>query len=336
MAGSRVVRPVLVTGGAGYVGSHACKRLAAAGYTPVTLDSLENGHRRLVRWGPLEVGDLRDADRVNAVVGHYAPVAVLHFAAYAYVGESMRDPGRYYRNNVGGTVNLLDAMVDHGVERLVFSSTCATFGTPDRVPITENHPQSPINPYGASKLMVERILRDYDQIHGLRSIALRYFNAAGADPDGETGERHLPETHLIPLAMDAALGEGPPLEVYGDDYPTADGSCVRDYVHVSDLADAHVGALTHLEAGSHSTAFNLGTGTGSSVFEVLDQVRTTTGRDLEVHIRGRREGDPAELVADAGRASEGLGWRPRRSKLADIVGDAWQWRISARRAALPG
>jgi UDP-arabinose 4-epimerase len=325
-----VENPVLVTGGAGYVGSHVCKLLARADYTPVTFDSLEHGHRSLVRWGPLEVGDLADRGRLDAVMRAYRPRAVLHFAAYAYVGESMRDPGRYYRNNVGGTLNLLDAMVGHEVAQLVFSSTCATFGIPQRTPIDEEHPQVPINPYGASKLMVERILRDYEAIHGLRSVALRYFNAAGADPDGEVGELHDPETHLIPLVLDAAAGTRPAVEVYGDDYPTRDGSCVRDYVHVSDLADAHVRALDHLATDGPSAAFNLGTGTGSSVFEVIEQVHTTTGRGFPVDVLERRAGDPPELVAATGRATTELRWRPERSGLAEIVEDAWRWRVAPR------
>lgn len=318
-------RPVLVTGGAGYVGSHVCKLLRSAGYTPVAYDSLETGHEEAVRWGPLEVGDLLDHERLAGVVREYRPEAVLHFAAYAYVGESVTDPGRYYRNNVGGTLSLLRTMVEQGLTRLVFSSTCATFGTPDRLPIGDDAPQAPINPYGASKLMVERILRDHDAAHQLRSVALRYFNAAGADPDAETGELHDPETHLIPLLLDVASGRRSTIEVYGDGYPTPDGSCIRDYVHVTDLADAHLRALRHLEAGGASAAMNLGTGTGSSVFEVVEQVRAITGADVPVAIRGPRPGDPAELVAAVERARTVLGWQPERSDLATIVADAWRW-----------
>jgi UDP-arabinose 4-epimerase len=321
--GGRV--PVLVTGGAGYIGSHTCKALHRAGYTPVTYDDLCRGHAGAVRWGPLEVGALQDAGRLHEVLAAHRPAAVLHFAALAYVGESMAEPGRYYDNNVGGTVALLEAMRHAGIEQLVFSSTCATFGVPSGGAIDDDHPQDPINPYGASKLMVERILRDYGTIHGLRSVSLRYFNAAGADPDGELGERHDPETHLLPLALAAAAGDRDAVEVYGDDYPTPDGSCVRDYVHVSDLADAHVRALAHLQAGGASTACNLGTGAGSSVIEVIEQVQATTGRPVPVRRSPRRPGDPPTLVAAVDRATSLLGWVPTRSSLATIVDDAWRW-----------
>jgi UDP-arabinose 4-epimerase len=321
--GGRV--PVLVTGGAGYIGSHTCKALHRAGYTPVTYDDLCRGHAGAVRWGPLEVGALQDAGRLHEVLAAHRPAAVLHFAALAYVGESMAEPGRYYDNNVGGTVALLEAMRHAGIEQLVFSSTCATFGVPSGGAIDDDHPQDPINPYGASKLMVERILRDYGTIHGLRSVSLRYFNAAGADPDGELGERHDPETHLLPLALAAAAGDRDAVEIYGDDYPTLDGSCVRDYVHVSDLADAHVRALAHLQAGGASTACNLGTGAGSSVIEVIEQVQATTGRPVPVRRSPRRPGDPPTLVAAVDRATSLLGWVPTRSSLATIVDDAWRW-----------
>lgn len=238
---------ILVTGGAGYIGSHACKALAQAGYTPVAYDNLVYGHRAAVRWGPLEIGDIADRSRLDAVIEQYRPEAVMHFAAYTYVGESVLDPGKYYRNNVVGTLTLLEAMRDHGIQQFVFSSTCATYGEPERIPIDETHPQRPINPYGASKLMIERMLGDFSKAHGLRWIALRYFNAAGADPDGEIGEEHNPETHLIPLVLDAAAGVRPSITIYGDDYATADGTCIRDYIHVSDLADAHVLALHALQ-----------------------------------------------------------------------------------------
>lgn len=318
-------RTVLVTGGAGYIGSHTCKALAGAGYIPVTYDDLRRGHRDAVLWGPLEVGTLHDGDRLREVLARHRPVAVLHFAALAYVGESMREPGQYYANNVGGTVALLEAMRHEGVDRLVFSSTCATFGVPADGVIGDDHVQDPINPYGASKLMVERVLRDYGSIHGLRSAVLRYFNAAGADPDGEIGERHDPETHLLPLVLAAAAGDRDAVEVFGDAYPTPDGSCIRDYVHVSDLADAHVLALAHLEDGGASIACNLGTGTGSSVLEMIEQVRTTTGRPVEVRIEDPRPGDPPVLVAAVHRARTELGWEPRRSSLVTIVEDAWRW-----------
>ena len=318
-------RNVLVTGGAGYVGSHACKALAAAGYQPIVFDNLVYGHERAVRWGPLEQGDIGDRDRLDAVIAQYRPEAVMHFAAYAYVGESVVDPGKYYRNNVAGTLTLLEAMRDHGIRRLVFSSTCATYGIPDQVPIPETTAQRPINPYGTSKLMVEMMLRDFDAAHGLRSMALRYFNAAGADPDGETGERHDPETHLIPLALDAASGRGPALKLFGEDYDTPDGTCVRDYIHVGDLAAAHVLALGVLERNDASDAFNLGTGQGHSVRDVIAGVERVTGLSVPLSLAPRRPGDPASLVAEAGRSASELGWRPEMSDLDTILATAWAW-----------
>ena len=315
---------ILVTGGAGYIGSHACKALAQAGYTPVAYDNLVYGHEESVRWGPLEVGDIADRARLDAVIAHYNPQAVMHFAAYAYVGESVQDPAKYYRNNVAGTLTLLEALVQHGVQRIVFSSTCATYGVPERTPIDEAHPQRPINPYGASKLMIERMLQDFDVAYGLRSVALRYFNAAGADPEGEIGEEHDPETHLIPLALQAALGAGPALQVYGTDYPTPDGSCIRDYIHVADLAQAHVLALDYLASGGDSTAINLGTGRGHSVLEVIETARHITGRDIPVILADRRPGDPPILTAAADKASTLLGWQPTYTDLAEILRHAWR------------
>ncbi len=316
---------ILVTGGAGYIGSHACKALAQAGYTPVTYDNLVYGHRWAVRWGPLEVGDIADRARLDAVIAQYRPAAVMHFAAYAYVGESVQDPGKYYRNNVAGTLTLLEAMRDHGIDTLIFSSTCATYGIPDQVPIAEDHPQRPINPYGASKWMIERILQDFDAAHGLRSIALRYFNAAGADPDGDIGEAHDPETHLIPLVLDAAAGKRPAITVYGDDYDTPDGTCIRDYIHVTDLANAHVVALKALQAGPATTAYNLGNGQGFSVREVIAAAEAVTGRPVPVHIGARRSGDPARLVGDARRIRQALGWTPRHQALEAMLATAWRW-----------
>ncbi|BCU06778.1 UDP-glucose 4-epimerase GalE [Allochromatium tepidum] len=320
--------PVLVTGGAGYIGSHTCKALARAGYRPITLDNLVYGHEWAVRWGPLEIGDISDRTCLDAVIARHRPEAVIHFAAYAYVGESVRDPGRYYRNNVAGTLTLLEAMRDHAIPHIVFSSTCATYGVPDRTPITEDHPQRPINPYGASKLMVERILADFEQAHGLGWIALRYFNAAGADPEGEIGEDHDPETHLIPLALQAAAGRGPQLQVFGDDYPTPDGSCIRDYIHVADLAEAHVKSLAHLRAGEASGAFNLGTGQGASVLEVIAAVEHVTGRPVPREIGPRRPGDPPVLYADADKARRLLGWEPRYREPAETIEHAWKWHRS--------
>jgi UDP-arabinose 4-epimerase len=321
-------RNVLVTGGAGYIGSHTCKALAAAGYRPVTLDNLVHGHRWAVRWGPLAGVDLIDRVATERVLREYEISSVIHFAAYAYVGESMRDPGKYFRNNVAASLNLLDAMRVVGVRRIVFSSTCATYGVPTEVPIAENHPQQPVNPYGESKLFVERAMHWHGVAHGLRSAALRYFNASGADPGGEIGEDHDPETHLIPLAIDTALGRREELQVMGTDYPTADGTAVRDYIHVSDLADAHVRALKYLEAGGASCALNLGTGRGQSVSEVVAMVRRITGRTVRTRAAPRRPGDPAALVASAARARELLGWAPRWSTLERIVETACRWHLA--------
>jgi UDP-arabinose 4-epimerase len=325
-----VPQTVLVTGGAGYVGSHAAKALAAAGYRPVTVDNLSRGHAWAVRWGPLERGDLLDRSFLDAAFGRWRPTAVLHLAAFAYVGESVGAPALYYRNNVVGSLQLLEAMRDHGVTRLVFSSTCATYGTPDEVPIAEDAPQRPINPYGNSKLVVEAMLRDFDAAHGLRSVALRYFNAAGADAAAETGEDHDPETHLIPVALAVAAGRRPRLDVFGDDYPTADGTCIRDYVHVTDLAAAHVLALRALTDGATTMALNLGTGTGASVREVIRTVEQVTERRVPIRIVDRRPGDPPVLVAAPGRARGELGWQPQHSRLETIVRTAWVWFNTAR------
>jgi UDP-glucose-4-epimerase GalE len=319
------LKTVLVTGGAGYIGSHACKALAQAGFRPVVLDNLVYGHRRAVQWGPLVEGDTSDKPLIRSVLTDHRPVAVMHFAAYAYVGESVEDPGKYYRNNVAGTLGLLECMVEAGIDEFIFSSTCATYGVPEGDSIPEDHPQSPINPYGSSKLMVERILRDFDVAHGLKSVALRYFNAAGADPEGEIGEDHDPETHLIPLVLDAALGRRENITVFGTDYPTPDGSCVRDYIHVSDLADAHVQALQWLLDGGQTDAMNLGTGSGFSVKEVIDMARSVTGCDIPVVLGDRRPGDPPYLVAAAGRAQSALGWKPEQSDMERIISTAWAW-----------
>jgi UDP-glucose-4-epimerase GalE len=319
------VASILVTGGAGYVGSHACKALAAAGHTPVVYDNLGRGHRELVRWGPLEVGDLRDAARLAEVLARHRPAAVMHFAAFAYVGESVQDPALYYRNNVGGTLELLEAMQRAGVGALVFSSTCATYGIPERMPIDEDTPQRPINPYGSTKLVIERVLADFDAAYGLRSVSLRYFNAAGCDPDGETGEIHDPETHIIPRVLMAATGELPQVDIFGTDYPTPDGTCLRDYVHVADLARGHVQALEYLQRGGATTAINLGTGRAFSVREVIAAAEQVTGRRIPVREAARRAGDPPVLVADARRARATLGFAPRFTEIAPIVETAWRW-----------
>jgi len=302
---------VLVTGGAGYIGSHACKALAQWGHQPIVYDNLLTGHRDAVRWGPLAVGDILDRDRLDAVFAAHRPDMVIHFAALAYVSESVADPGAYYRVNVGGTLSLLQAMVRHQVLALVFSSSCATYGAPDSLPIIETTPQVPINPYGYTKLAVERMLADFGTAHKIRSVALRYFNAAGADADGELGERHDPETHAIPLAIKAALGLGPTFTVLGTDYPTQDGSAIRDYVHVSDLADAHLKALHYLEAGGEREAFNLATGVGTSVLKLVSAVAEVTKKPVPLSFLPRRSGDPAILYATSQRAQEKLGWKPQ-------------------------
>ncbi|MGF1525364.1 MAG: UDP-glucose 4-epimerase GalE [Candidatus Competibacterales bacterium] len=319
------MKSVLVTGGAGYIGSHTCKALARTGYVPVTYDNLSQGHRWAVGWGPLEVGDLADRGRLAQVIDQYRPVAAMHFAARLNVGESVCDPGGYYRNNVAGTLNLLEALRDAGVDQLVFSSTCATYGRPEWMPLTEDHPERPINPYGMSKLMVEHMLADFATAHGLRAMMLRYFNAAGADPEGEIGEAHDPEPHLIPLVLAVAGGQREAITVFGDDYDTLDGTCVRDYIHVADLAEAHVLALQALEGGGGSAAFNLGNGHGFSVQQVIETARKVTGREIAV-IRGpRRAGDPDRLVGDASLARAELGWQPFYVDLEAIVATAWDW-----------
>jgi UDP-arabinose 4-epimerase len=320
---------VLVTGGAGYIGSHACKALARAGYRPVTYDNLSRGSRAAVRWGPLVEGDVGDRTRIIAALQQYEISAVMHFAAFAYVGESVADPALYYRNNVDGTLSLLDAMREAAVGAIVFSSTCATYGVPDAMPIREAAPQRPVNPYGETKLAIERALHWYGEAYGLRHAALRYFNAAGADPDGEIGEEHDPETHLIPLVVQAVLGKGPPIRIFGTDYPTPDGTAVRDYIHVQDLAEAHVRALQYLLAGGTSRAMNLGTGQGHSVREVIAAVERAAGRPVPRQEAPRRAGDPPVLVADPSLAAETLGWHAQLSDLDTIIRTALAWQ-SAR------
>ncbi|HSV36424.1 MAG TPA: UDP-glucose 4-epimerase GalE [Ramlibacter sp.] len=322
------MKHVLVTGGAGYIGSHACKALKIAGYLPISFDNLSRGHAWAVRWGPLIRGDILDRAALDEAFRQYAPIAVMHFAAFAYVGESELDPGMYYRNNVLGSLTLLQAMRDHGVDKIVFSSTCAVYGHPIEIPITEAHRQAPINPYGATKSMVERMLQDFGAAHRLRSVSLRYFNAAGADPDRETGESHEPEPHLIPLVLDAAAGLRPDLTILGDDHPTPDGTCIRDFVHVTDLADAHVLALRALEAGAPSDAYNLGNGEGFSVRQVVEVAQSVTGRPVVARVGAKRAGDPAHLVGDATRARRELGWAPRHPQLRDIIETAWAWHQS--------
>jgi UDP-glucose-4-epimerase GalE len=316
---------VLVTGGAGYIGSHTAKLLAASGHSPIVFDDMSQGHAWAVKWGPIEHGSLSDTHRLRDVFARHQIDAVIHFAANALVGESMSNPAKYFRNNTVGTLNLIDAMRGASVDRIVFSSTCATYGNPVRVPIDEMHPQAPVNPYGESKLMVEKILRWYGECYGLRWMALRYFNAAGADPDGEIGEDHDPETHLIPLVIGAALGTRLPVRIFGTDYDTPDGTAVRDYVHVMDLADAHLRALQRLDDGSASQAVNLGTGRGHSVREVLTTVAHLAGKDVPAVESPRRAGDPPALVADPARARDVLGWTCRYPALEVIVQHAWNW-----------
>lgn len=318
---------VLVSGGAGYVGAHVCLRLAQAGFTPIVYDNLSNGHAEFVQWGPLEEGDIRDARRLDEVFAKHKPVAVLHFAALIEVGESVKFPGRFYENNVAGSLGLIEAARRAGVEALVFSSTCATYGDPKFLPMDEAHPQAPLNPYGRSKLMVEQILRDMDQYAGFRSVILRYFNAAGADPEGRIGEWHEPETHAIPLAIRAAIGSNQGFKIFGSDYDTRDGTAVRDYVHVLDLADAHVLALKHLLNGGTSEVFNLGTGTGTTVRELLRAIQEVSGGVFDAAEAPRRPGDAPVLVANSAKAREVLGWSPRYD-LAAVVETAWRWHQS--------
>jgi UDP-arabinose 4-epimerase len=315
---------VLVTGGAGYIGSHACKALARAGYQPVVYDNLSRGHADAVKWGPLVKGDLGDTELLRQTLRQHRISAVMHFAAFAYVGESVAKPGLYYANNVGGMISLLSAMEVEGVDRIVFSSSCATYGIPESQPISEAAPQVPINPYGRTKLICEWMLRDAAAATGLRHVALRYFNAAGADPEGEIGERHDPETHVIPLALLATTGQAE-LQVFGTDYPTPDGTCIRDYIHVDDLARAHVMALRHLEDGGESLAVNLGTGRGHSVMNVIESVERVTGRTVARTFAPRRPGDPAELRADPSKAEQVLGFRARHTELDQIVAHAAPW-----------
>ena len=324
---------VLVAGGAGYIGSHTCKMLAAAGHVPVVFDNQESGHDWAAKWGPLERGDINDPDALAAVLKRHRPEVVINFAALAYVGESSREPIRYYRTNVGGLLTLIETMRAHGVAKMVFSSSCATYGVPDRLPIVEDLRQDPINPYGRSKLMGEQVLRDACAAHGLGAVALRYFNAAGADPDGETGEEHEPETHLIPLVLQAAHGERPHISVFGTDYPTPDGTCIRDYVHVTDLATAHVAAIGACQGGRFA-AYNLGTGRGASINEVIAKAREITQRRIVVKAEARRPGDPPVLVADAALARGALGWRPEHSDLDSVIESAWRWMTEHRSRAM--
>ncbi|MFE0017070.1 UDP-glucose 4-epimerase GalE [Mesorhizobium sp. NPDC059054] len=326
------VTNILVVGGAGYIGSHTCLDLAERGFTPVVYDNLSNGHAEFVKWGPLERGDIRDREKLAAVIEAYRPAAIVHFAALIEVGESVKAPAAFYDNNVAGTLSLLLAAQQAGIDKLVFSSTCATYGLPVDVPMRETHPQNPINPYGRSKLIVEQMLSDLDRHQGFRSVVLRYFNAAGADPEGRIGERHSPETHAVPLAIDAALGRRDGFNVFGTDYDTRDGTCVRDFIHVSDLADAHGRAVQYLLGGGESVALNLGTGTGTTVQELLTAIARESGKPFPIRREGRREGDAPVLVADNTKARAVLGWTPKHD-LESIVRSAWRWHASTGLAA---
>ncbi|OLS43019.1 UDP-glucose 4-epimerase GalE [Rhodovulum sulfidophilum] len=316
---------VLVTGGAGYIGAHACKALARAGHVPVCYDNLSTGWAEAVKFGPLERGDLADRARLDAVFAAYRPVGVMHFAAFSQVGEAMRDPGKYWRNNVGGSLTLIEAAVAAGCLNMVFSSTCAVYGDQDGVTLDEDSAQAPLNAYGASKRAIEDMLRDFEASHGLTSVIFRYFNVAGADPEGEVGEAHDPETHLIPVMLEAIEGRRPALTIHGTDYPTPDGTCIRDYIHVSDLVAAHVLGLDWLLAGKGSRVFNLGTGTGYSVRQVIEASHAVTNRPVPHSEGPRRGGDAVRLVSGSARAETELGWVPERSDLPTMIQDAWKW-----------
>lgn len=320
-------KKVLVVGGAGYIGSHTCLLLAERGYQPIVFDNLSNGHEEFVRWGPFEHGDIRDRQRLDEVFAKHQPDAVLHFAALIEVGESVKQPVAFYDNNVIGSLTLLSSAIDAGVKAFVFSSTCATYGLPESVPIDESHRQAPINPYGRTKWVVEQALKDYSTYKSLKSVMLRYFNAAGADFEGRIGEWHTPETHAIPLAIEAALGRREGFKVFGTDYDTRDGTCVRDYIHILDLADAHVRAVDYLLEGGDTVELNLGTGTGTTVKELLAAISEVSGRPFPVEYADRRDGDSTTLVANNEKAREVLGWEPKYS-LTDIIRSAWQWHSS--------
>ena len=324
-----MAQSILVTGGAGYIGSHTVRMLTDVGQKIVVLDNMVYGHPEAVVSPEVMLvrGEMADEELVERLFQEHAPQAVVHFAAYCYVGESVQQPGKYYRNNTAAPLTVLDAMRRHGCDRFIFSSTCATYGNPEYVPMDEQHPQNPINPYGRSKLMLERILRDYEHAHGIRSVFLRYFNACGCSLDGVLGEDHDPETHLIPLALRAVSGERDKLTVFGTDYDTPDGTCIRDYIHVSDLADAHLLALQTLEQGGTSRAYNLGNGHGYSVQEVIDTARQVTGREIPVRIGRRRPGDPDRLIGDASLIRQDLGWQPKFAALDKIIETAWQWHM---------
>ena len=316
---------ILVVGGAGYIGSHMCKYLSTHGYLPIVLDNLSRGHEKAVKWGPLIEGSISDRNILKRVFSEHRIDAVMHYAAYSYVGESVTDPSMYYQNNLADTICLLSEMLEAEVKKIVFSSSCAVYGEPEEIPITENHPQNPVNPYGRTKYMVEQVLDDFKYAYGVEFVSLRYFNAAGADPEGELGEDHNPETHLIPIAIQAALGKREEIRIYGNDYPTHDGTCIRDFIHVEDLAESHLLALKRLLNGKGGGTYNLGNGEGYSVREVIDITRRITGKPIRDGVVDRRDGDPAVLVGSSDKAKNELGWNPRFPDLESIVETAWHW-----------
>ena len=321
---------ILIVGGAGYIGAHINKQLDINGYKTIVFDNLSFGHEDFVKWGTFERGDLGNISEIRRIFKKYPITAVMHFAAFTYVGQSVEDPQKYYRNNVCNTLNLLQVMLEFDVKKLIFSSTCATYGDPVEIPITEQHPQNPISPYGRGKLMVENILSDYSRAYNLRYISLRYFNAAGADPDSEIGELHDPETHLIPLILDVASGKRKSIKIFGTDYNTHDGTCIRDYIHVTDLADAHLKALQYLENGGKSDYFNLGNGNGFSVKEVIEKAREITGKKILAEEDKRRPGDPPVLVGSSDKIRKILKWEPKYSDLSLIIKSAWKWHEKKR------
>jgi UDP-glucose 4-epimerase len=319
------MKNILIVGGAGYIGSHMCKYLSKNGYLPIVLDNLSRGHEKAVKWGPLIEGSISDRNILKRVFSEHRIDAVMHYAAYSYVGESVTDPSMYYQNNLADTICLLSEMVEAEIKNIVFSSSCAVYGEPEEIPITENHPKNPVNPYGWTKYMVEQVLNDFKYAYGVESVSLRYFNAAGADPEGELGEDHNPETHLIPIAIQAALGKREEIRIYGNNYPTHDGTCIRDFIHVEDLAESHLLALNRLLNGKGGGTYNLGNGEGYSVREVIDITRRITGKPIRDRVVDRRDGDPAVLVGSSDKAKNELGWNPRFPDLESIVETAWHW-----------
>jgi UDP-glucose 4-epimerase len=319
------MKNILVVGGAGYIGSYMCKYLAENGYNPIVLDSFVYGHKEAVRWGPLYEGSMADRPLLSRIFSENRIPAVMHFAAFCYVGESVTIPAKYYMNNVANTIHLLEIMLENEIPNFIFSSSCATYGEPVEIPISEKHPQNPINPYGRTKLMVEQVLDDYQSAYGLNYSALRYFNAAGADPDGEIGEDHSPETHLIPLVLQTALGQREVINIFGDDFPTRDGSCIRDYIHIADLASAHLLALERLLNGLPGGKYNLGNGDGVTVKEVVSTASRVVGKDITSKVIERRPGDPATLIGSSEKAKKELGWKPQYGDLNKIIETAWDW-----------